>query len=473
MSAPVQVQDLRLKWANVSDLAEGWHIDETEWALLHCKGTGFERISTVKLEDINQEYRLKLYKRLSELKQDGNVGTWTFYIPTTFRLRMEDLVRGEFAAHIKVHEGPRLKALKKNAEIVVFQKIRIMTVDDSKTMQSLISKSLAASTSLEIVSQVVDPLTVMSEVRKIDPDILTLDIHMPGKNGVEVLKDLMGNAPRPAILLTSLSKEDGTLVFEGLSAGAFDYLQKPSHEDLENFRSTLESTLVAAFDSRRKISKSQSKSKSSSKARLSRKVGGNLSRGEELILIGSSTGGTVALGEILPLLPKDSPPVVVVQHIPAVFSRALADSLNRASEIEVIEAEDGMLVKPGCAYIAPGGLQLALVRKDSKLCLSVRDEAPVNRFKPSVDYLFQSVTKLRGLRISAALLTGMGRDGAQGLLELKKEGAWTITQDEATSVVYGMPRAAKEIGADCEVLSLDRIAEGVLAGLSKSPTMVS
>jgi len=473
MSGSVKAQDLRLKWANVSDISEGWHIDETEWALLHCKGNGFERISMVKLEDINQEYRLKLYKRLNDLREAGNVGTWTLYIPSSFRLRVEDLVQGEFSSFIRVCEGPRLKAQKKNSQIVVSQKIRIMTVDDSKTMQSLISKSLSTSTALEIVAQVLDPLKVMDEVKTIDPDILTLDIHMPGKNGVEVLKDLMRDSPRPAVLLTSLSKEDGSLVFEGLSAGAFEYLHKPSHDALEAFRVILESTLVAAFDSRMKLSKSPTKSKGARLTRLSRQTQGTLSRGEELILIGSSTGGTVALGEVLPLLPKDSPPVVIVQHIPAVFSRALADSLNRVSEIKVLEAEDGMVLSSGCAYIAPGGQQLALIRKDSKLCISIRDDAPVNRFKPSVDYLFRSVTKLGDLKISAALLTGMGRDGAQGLLELKKEGAWTIAQDEASSVVYGMPRAAKEIGADCEVLPLDRIAEAVLAGLTKSPKLAS
>ncbi|MEO5668538.1 MAG: chemotaxis-specific protein-glutamate methyltransferase CheB [Bdellovibrionota bacterium] len=468
MNDRFKIDDLRLKWANVSDLAEGWNVDVRDWALLHWRDDAGERISCLRLDDINQEYRLKLYRRLQELKASGKSGSWTFHIPPSFSLRVQDLVQGEFASAIKVVVGPRLKIQKKQGRLEISQKIRIMTVDDSRTMQKLIEKSLSASTDLEIIAQVVDPLTAIAQVKALNPDILTLDIHMPGQNGVEVLKDLMREYPRPAVLLTSLSKEDGTLVFEGLAAGAFEYLQKPSHEDLEQFRVVLESTLVAAFDSRDKVSLSATSKSRRPSSRLAWNKRNDASGREDIILIGSSTGGTVALGEVLPLFNKSCPPIVVVQHIPAVFSRALAESLNRHCEIEVVEAQDGMVVEAGRAYIAPGGLQLALVRRDSKLFVSIRDDAPVNRFKPSVDYLFKSATQVRGLKISAALLTGMGRDGAQGLLELKQSGAWTIAQDESTSVVYGMPRAAKEIGADCQVLPLGQIAEALLSGLGQA-----
>jgi len=300
-----------------------------------------------------------------------------------------------------------------------------MTVDDSRTMQVLLAKALSQSPHIEIIDQVTDPLKVIDEVRTKDPDVLTLDIHMPGRNGVEVLRDLMRELPRPAILLTSLSKEDGSLVFEGLSAGAFEYLQKPSHEDLEQFRLSLESTVLSAFEAREKIAKS---AQGPSVRRVSRVTRRERGPKEELILIGSSTGGTQALGRVLPLLPKDSPPVVIVQHIPAVFSRALAESLNRVSEILVVEAEDGMLVEAGHAYIAPGGLQLALERRESKLALRLRDDAPVNRFKPSVDYMFQSAMQVPGLKISAALLTG----------------------------------------AECEVIALDQVAEALLGGFARA-----
>lgn len=473
MTPTIKIEDLRLKWAKISDFPEGWSVDEPGWALLHYESQGVARVSSLRLDDINQEYRLKLYRRLKELAAEGKLGQWTFYIPASFKLRVEDLVQGEFSSTIKIKEGPRLKLEKKGGKLHVSQKIRIMTVDDSRTMQSLIAKSLASSHAIEVVSQVLDPLTVLAEVQKVDPDILTLDIHMPGKNGVEVLRDLMRSAPRPAVLLTSLSKEDGTLVFEGLSAGAFEYIQKPSHDDLEQFRTTLESTLLAAFESRAKISRSKRLGSKAASSRQLRSHNVSTTGGEEIVLIGSSTGGTLALGEVLPLLPANCPPVVVVQHIPAVFSRALAESLNTMSEIKVVEAEEGMTLEQGHAYIAPGGIQLALVRRDGKLALALRDDPPVNRFKPSVDYLFETVTHVSGLRISAAVLTGMGRDGAQGLLGLKKMGAWTIAQDEATSVVYGMPRAAHEVGGDCEVLPLERIAEGLLAGLAKRPKLAA
>jgi two-component system, chemotaxis family, protein-glutamate methylesterase/glutaminase len=465
VKSALKLDDFRLKWADVSVIPDGWQVDTREWAVLHWQTSTGERISSLRLDDINQEYRLKLYRRLQELKTSGDVGTWTFHIPPAFRLRVDDLLEGEFSGYFKVVEGPRLLISKKGSRLQLQHKIRVMTVDDSRTMQTLISKALARSPHFEVVGQVTDPLKVLDQVRLLDPDVLTLDIHMPGRNGVEVLKDLMRDLPRPAILLTSLSKEDGTLVFEGLAAGAFEYLQKPSHEDLEHFAHSLEMTLKSAFEARGKVA---STSTTRSVRRVSRATRHDRGPKEELILIGSSTGGTQALSRVLPLLPKDSPPVVIVQHIPAVFSRALAESLNRVSEIEVVEVEDGMLVESGRAYIAPGGLQLALERREGKLALRLRDDAPVNRFKPSVDYLFQSAVQVTGLKISAALLTGMGRDGAQGLLGLKQAGAWTIAQDEETSVVYGMPRAAKELGADCEVIALDHVAEALLGGFSRA-----
>jgi two-component system, chemotaxis family, protein-glutamate methylesterase/glutaminase len=461
----LKLEDFRLKWADVSVIPDGWSADARDWALLHWKTSTGERVSSLRLEDINQEYRLKLYRRLQELKTSGDVGTWTFYISPAFRSRVDDLLDGEFSRYFEVLQGPRLRISKKASRLHFQQKIRVMTVDDSRTMQVLISKALLQSSQFEIVDQVTDPLKVMDQVRVLDPDVLTLDIHMPGKNGVEVLRDLMRELPRPAVLLTSLSKEDGTLVFEGLAAGAFEYLQKPSHEDLEQFAQSLEVTLLSAFEAREKVSNS---TKERALRRVARTTRQDRGPKEELILIGSSTGGTQALSRVLPLLPKDSPPVVIVQHIPAVFSRALAESLNRVSEIEVVEAEDGMLAEAGRAYIAPGGLQLALERREGKLALRLRDDAPVNRFKPSVDYMFQTAVQVSGLKISAALLTGMGRDGAQGLLGLKSAGAWTIAQDEETSVVYGMPRAAKELGAECEVIALDQVAEALLSGLSRT-----
>ncbi len=467
MKQDLSWEDLRLKWVDASVLPDGWRIDSTDWALLYCKLGGAEKISTLRLTDINQEYRLKLFKRLEELRAAGQAAEWALHIPHGFRARADDLVQGEFSSQIRVVEGPRLRLSRRGTQLEIERRIRVMNVDDSRTIQLLIAKALSSCPQFDIVAQVLDPLQVMNEVAVHDPDVLTLDIHMPHKNGVEVLREIMQDRPRPSILLTSLSKEDGTLVFEGLAAGAFEYIQKPSQENMEGFAQILSTTLEGAFEAREKIATVRSNSGKFTRPTLSRRSSRALASGEELILIGSSTGGTQALGEILPLLPKDSPPVVIVQHIPPVFSRALAESLDRVSEISVVEAEDGMILESGWAYIAPGGIQLALLRRDGKLRVSLRDDPPVNRFKPSVDYMFHSVARVSGLNISAAVLTGMGRDGAQGLLELKKLGAWTIAQDEKSSVVYGMPRAAKEVGAECEVLSLSKVAEGLLLGLGK------
>ena len=251
-----------------------------------------------------------------------------------------------------------------------------------------------------------------------------------------------------------LSKE----VFEALNNGAFDYIQKPKLEDIQIFKEELMEKLLLAAEGRQVASKLQNQLVAKIKiSQPSKSYPDNL-----IWCIGASTGGTQALTRIFTSLPDKIPPVLIVQHIPPVFSRAFANSLNQLCPFEVKEAEHGEAVLADHVYIAPGGIQMGVEKLNGKLYISLKDCDPVNRFKPSVDHLFMEASKLKGIRIIAAVLTGMGRDGAEGLLELKKMGASTLVQDEESCVVFGMPRIALEMGATDLVIPLDNIAHTLL-----------
>jgi two-component system chemotaxis response regulator CheB len=308
-----------------------------------------------------------------------------------------------------------------------------------------------------VVSQVSESVKAVAEIHRNRPDVVTLDIQMPQMNGVQVLKSLLSQAHYPVLMVSSLNLEEGSLVFDALNAGAFDYLSKPKHEEMTEFAQALSERLLQAAVNEKKPVRPPS--------RKAERLPQSLHGKKLLWCIGASTGGTQALTEVFRSLPAEIPPTLVVQHIPPVFSRAFANSLNDLCPFTVKEAEQGEEVKPNHVYIAAGGLQMGLVERDGALWISLRDVEPVNRFKPSVDYLFKDVAKLNGFTLVAGILTGMGRDGAEGLLALKKLGAKTFAQDEATSAVYGMPRAAVEIGAVDTVVPLDQIAQ-ILVGQS-------
>jgi two-component system, chemotaxis family, protein-glutamate methylesterase/glutaminase len=264
------------------------------------------------------------------------------------------------------------------------------------------------------------------------------------------------------VMVSSLSLEEGSLVFSALQAGAFDYLQKPKMEDKSEFVESLTERLAIAA-----VSVHSPAVRSFQVAGPKRAVTAGSSFPKEMLwCLGASTGGTQALTEVFTSLPTEIPPTVVVQHIPPVFSKSFALLVNELCPFEVKEACDGDLLKPNTVYIAPGGFQTAVVSTGSgELKIVVSDDQPVNRFKPSVDFLFKSVASLKGHQVIAAILTGMGKDGAAGLLELKNVGAMTLSQDEATCTVYGMPRAAEEIGASRKVVPLGEIAQTLVGGV--------
>ena len=338
------------------------------------------------------------------------------------------------------------------------RKIRVLVVDDSETIRKLLSRVLSEDSELECVGTVELPSLVPEAIERLKPDVITLDIHMPEMDGVELLKKLLPKYKIPMVMISSLSREDGTYVLDALESGAVDYIQKPSMSELPVLAPMIREKIKnARFAKIQTQSANQVQHKKVSLGTIDKSY---------LIAIGSSTGGTEALKHVLTMMPDQIPPIVIVQHIPAVFSKAFADRMNTLCNFTVKEAEDGDLVVNNHVYIAPGGKQMKLSDKGGVIRVIIDDAAPVNRHKPSVDYLFDSIAEFSRKKLVAGILTGMGADGAKGLLKLKQKGARTFAQDESSSVVYGMPKEAYKIGAVDKVVHIDLVAETILKACS-------
>ena len=336
------------------------------------------------------------------------------------------------------------------SQFAATKKTKVLVVDDSATIRQLLKNLIQKNPKFELIGEASKPSEALEIIKKTKPDVMTLDIHMPEMDGVSFLKKIYPQYKIPTVMITSVSREEGTFVLEALENGAVDYIQKPSGTALRNYEDEIYEKLTVAANSQfRRHTKSH---KSTNQMPL------NL---ESLILMGASTGGTEALKTVLLGMPKDIPPILIVQHIPPVFSAAFASRLNDLCPFSVKEAADGDLVTPGCVYVAPGGMQMGLKKVQDKLMIVVNQDAPVNRHKPSVDYLFESAAKIKMPEAIAIVLTGMGADGARGLKKLRDLGFRTIGQDQATSVVYGMPKEAKLKGGVEFELSLESIANKI------------
>ncbi|MFZ4402583.1 MAG: chemotaxis-specific protein-glutamate methyltransferase CheB [Pseudobdellovibrionaceae bacterium] len=371
-----------------------------------------------------------------------------------------DLIYQSKKASIKISKSIETQSISKTEDDL--KKIKVLIVDDSKTIRQLLSSILSEDTKIDVVALAEKPSEVEGLILKYQPDVITLDIHMPEMDGVTLLKKIMPKYKIPTIMISSISKEEGPQVLNALEAGAVDYIQKPSMKDLDIAKlKIIESVKMA----------SQAKVIEIFEPTITKHASAELDF-NKMIVIGSSTGGTEALRVILQSLPERIPPILIVQHIPAVFSTALAHRLDTLCEFEVREAVDGDIPRPGLVLIAPGGKQMGLSKKGSELKISVNDTEPVNRHKPSVDYLFHQVADLKLKNIIGCILTGMGADGAKGLLQLRNNGARTIAQDKNSCVVFGMPREAIELGAAEFISPLNRIAEKLIE-LSKKQTEIS
>jgi two-component system chemotaxis response regulator CheB len=354
------------------------------------------------------------------------------------------------------------------------KKIRVLVVDDSALVRSLLAEIINRQKDMECVGTANDPLIAREMIRDLNPDVLTLDIEMPRMDGIEFLGRLMRLRPMPVVMISTLTERGAEVTMRALELGAIDFVAKPrigladgikelSDQIVEKIR------VAAAAHIRRIVSTATEHGAQTGETpeRPEVKLLGRLST-EKLICIGASTGGTEAIKEVLTRLPADSPGIVITQHMPPGFTTSFAARLNSLCQVTVQEAVNGERILPGHAYIAPGGKQFGIHRSGANYVAVVDDGEPVNRHKPSVEVLFKSCASVAGRNAFGIMLTGMGNDGARAMREMKDAGSYNYVQDEASCVVFGMPREAILHGAADEVLPLVDIAPALLSKLSSS-----
>jgi len=349
--------------------------------------------------------------------------------------------------------------------------VRVLIVDDSAVVRQILTEILSRDIGIEVVGSAADPLLARDKIKRMNPDVITLDVEMPRMDGLAFLENLMRLRPTPVVMISSLTERGADTTLQALSLGAVDFVAKPKLDvarGLESYAEEIVGKVKAAAHARVRASARTPAPKLGLDAHAAKPAdatprASHFRTTDRLIAIGASAGGTEALRVVLEGMPADAPAIVLTQHLPASFSTAFAERLDRHSAMSVREASDGEAVLPGHAYLPPGGRHLRVIRDGARWRCRVDDTDPVNRHKPAVDVLFRSVAANAGPNAIGAILTGMGDDGARGLLEMQQAGAATLVQDEASSVVWGMPGAAFKLGAAQETVPLERIAERLLA----------
>ena len=344
------------------------------------------------------------------------------------------------------------------------KKLRVLIVDDSALVRRLLTEMLSSDPGITVLGAAHDAYDAREKIKALNPDVLTLDVEMPRMDGVTFLRNLMRLRPMPVIMVSSLTEKGAEVTLDALSIGAVDYLPKPKIDlaaTLADYKEELISKVKAAASARLRAT-TTTPSASADAILAKRDSQRRLRTTERIIAIGASTGGTEAIKEVLIRLPPDSPGIVITQHIPKLFSGAFARRMDACCQVSVCEAEDGQQILRGHAYVAPGDKHLLLVRDGARYVCRLDEGPPVNRHKPSVDVLFRSVAQQAGRNAIGVILTGMGKDGALGLKEMREAGAPTVAQDEATSIVWGMPGEAVAVGGAADVLPLGEIWSRVL-----------
>jgi two-component system chemotaxis response regulator CheB len=342
--------------------------------------------------------------------------------------------------------------------------IRVLVVDDSAVMRAFLGRVIGSQPDMELLGASPDPLLAIDRIRRTPPDVITLDVEMPRMNGLDFLRNLMAVRPLPVIMISSLTREGAETTMRALELGAVDFFPKPASFDLlEGSAQEIVEKIRAAAGARvlrRRPAPSASPTPvdKSNFAPLAGSPAPSSSGLQRVIGIGASTGGVEALRDVLTRLPKNMPPVLIAQHMPPGFTETFARRLDTLCHIHVKQADDNEAVRAGVAYIAPGGKHLMLMRRAGGYYLRVTEDPPVNRHRPSVDTLFRSIARAAGKQAIGVMLTGMGGDGADAMLEMLQHGAYTIAQDEASCVVFGMPRQAIAAGGVREIASLTEIA---------------
>jgi len=348
-------------------------------------------------------------------------------------------------------------------------KTRVVVVDDSALVRSLLGEIINRQPDMECVGAASDPYVAREMIRNLDPDVITLDVEMPRMDGIDFLSKLMRLRPMPVVMVSTLTERGADVTLRALELGAIDFVAKPKIGVADGMRAlATDITEKVRIAARARVQRAPAAPASASSAAVATPVAvrpvGRLST-EKLVFIGASTGGTEATKEVLMNLPPDSPAVVITQHMPAGFTRSYAARLDGLCKIRVKEATDGERVLPGHAYIAPGGEHLSIERSGANYIARVQATEPVNRHMPSVEVLFKSAARVAGPNAVGIMLTGMGADGAKAMKEMRDAGSFNICQDEASCVVFGMPREAIAAGAADEVLPLTRIAPRIIEHL--------
>ena len=337
--------------------------------------------------------------------------------------------------------------------------VRVLIVDDSAVIRQLLQMLLSQDPEIEVVGTAGDPLIARDRIKALNPDVVTLDVEMPNMDGVTFLRKIMTLRPMPVVMVSTLTQAGAETTLEALEIGAVDFVAKPvkdAAQGLTEIAGELQAKVKHA--ARARVGRGAAAAVVPPKARRAYSAG----TGERLVAIGASTGGVEALKKVLMHIPADCPPIVVTQHMPPRFTAAFAERLNRECPMRVSEATHNEIIEAGHVYIAPGSHHLEVVRAGNEYRCALSESAPVSGHRPSVDVLFRSVAKVAGKAAVGSILTGMGKDGAEGLLAMRQAGAYTLGQDEASALIYGMPRVAFERGAVIRQVSLSHMAEAIL-----------
>ncbi len=346
--------------------------------------------------------------------------------------------------------------------------INVLCVDDSALIRQVMTEIIDSQPDMRVIGAAADPLAARDMIKALNPHVLTLDVEMPRMDGLEFLEKLMRLRPMPVVMVSSLTEKGSDTALRALELGAVDFVAKPRvgmRDGLLGYADEIGDKIRAAACAKLRTSARPAPGAMPATAAAALPLRGHYLSTEKLIVIGASTGGTEAIREVLQPLPADCPAILIAQHMPPGFTKSFAQRLDSLCRVHVKEAEEGERILPGYAYIAPGGYHLALGRSGANYLAHLSQDDAVNRHRPSIDVLFDSVARNAGVNAVGVLLTGMGKDGAAGLWRMRQAGAHTFAQDEASCVVFGMPREAILLGAACEVHPLHEMAGSVLSHL--------
>ncbi|BCE00852.1 protein-glutamate methylesterase/protein-glutamine glutaminase [Marinicellulosiphila megalodicopiae] len=345
------------------------------------------------------------------------------------------------------------------------KKIKVLIIDDSALIRSILKEILSADPNIEVVGTANDPMIARDKIKQLNPDVLTLDVEMPKMDGITFLKNLMRLRPMPVVMISTMTQKGSQVTFDALAIGAVDFVAKP-RLDQENSLAEIRDEIIEKVITASKANVLTLQSEIHQPTQKIKTVASIKNVNDKIICIGASTGGTEAIKDVLIQLPPNMPPIIITQHIPAAFSTSFAERLDRNCQLNVLEAVDGMKLSPGFAYLAPGDFHMTIHGSPSNCTIKLNESEKVNRHRPSVEVMFDSVYEVYRNKAVVIMLTGMGADGAEAQKRLHDKGVYSIVQDEASSVVWGMPGSVYQLGAYDKVLPLNQIASFLLMKLS-------